>query len=158
VTWLAQNWGNVASILGVALTVWFAWRAKGAAEEARDAAKAARDKILAFDAVAALSSALTTMDEIKELHRLAAWDLALRRYAILRKRLVAIEHSGMVPSSQRAKLVVARQDLRDIEGDVEEARAKAGNEQLYVAGFNKKLSDRIDALIGIMTMIKVSEI
>jgi hypothetical protein len=153
VIWLANNW---VSIAGVLLTVWFAWRAKTAAEQARDAAKAARDRILAFDAIAALSSALAAMEELKELHRIAAWDVALRRYALLRRNLVAIENSGMVTGPQRAKLVVARLDFRSIEAEVERARASAGNEQLDAAEFNKSVSDRIDALIGIMTMIKVS--
>jgi hypothetical protein len=60
--WWSNNWVSVA---GVVLTVWFAWRAKTAAEQAHDAAREARNRILGFDALAAISAAVETMQEIK---------------------------------------------------------------------------------------------
>lgn len=54
---LTKHWGDLASVPGFALTIWFAWSAKTAAEQARAAANEVRDKISRFDTVAELSAA-----------------------------------------------------------------------------------------------------
>ena len=49
---IEKHWGDVASVLGFALTIWFAWQAKTAAEQARDAADEVRDRLSTFDTIA----------------------------------------------------------------------------------------------------------
>jgi hypothetical protein len=51
---LVKHWGDLASLLGFALTIWFAWSAKTAAEQARKAANEVRDRISRFDTLAEL--------------------------------------------------------------------------------------------------------
>ncbi|MGA3190861.1 MAG: hypothetical protein ABSF22_27505, partial [Bryobacteraceae bacterium] len=83
---IAKHWGDLASVAGVALTVWIAWLAKTAAEQARDAAEEVRDQISRFDTVAELSAAITIIEEIMRLQRTQAWeivwDIVLERHSI----------------------------------------------------------------------------
>jgi uncharacterized alpha-E superfamily protein len=69
-------------VVGLALTllaIWFAWRAKAAAEQVRD-------QISRFDTIAELSAAITVIEEIRRLQRTQAWeivwDIVLDRHAI----------------------------------------------------------------------------
>jgi hypothetical protein len=77
---VARHWGDLASLAGFGLTIWAIFKAKGAAEQARDAARQVRDRISSLDTVAALAAAVTTLEELKGLHRIRAWDLVLVRY------------------------------------------------------------------------------
>jgi len=87
VDFVSSNWrdivnvvGVIASLAGLGWTIRLAWQAKTAAEQARDAAREARDHVLRFDLIAALSAAIAALDEIKGLHRIGAWEMALIRY------------------------------------------------------------------------------
>jgi uncharacterized membrane protein YebE (DUF533 family) len=48
---LAKHWGDLASIAGLAFAIYLAYQAKNAAEQARDAARAAKDRIFSLDTV-----------------------------------------------------------------------------------------------------------
>jgi hypothetical protein len=65
---LATHWGDLASLAGLALTIWAVLRAKKAAEQARDAAQQVKERIARLDTVSAVSAAITTLEEIKILH------------------------------------------------------------------------------------------
>ncbi len=98
---IQKHWGDLASVFGLALTllaIWFAWRAKTAAEEVRD-------QISRFDTVAELSSAITIIEEIMRLQRTQAWeivwDIVLDRHATLRGHLVRSQ-AGIESEAQRA--------------------------------------------------------
>jgi hypothetical protein len=112
VDFLAKHWGDLASFVGLAVTIWFAFRAKSAAEQARDAAQQVKDRISILDTVAALSAAVTTLEELKGLHRIRAWDLVFNRYSSLRKRLVTIE-AGLT-EEQRTQIGKAISQFRII--------------------------------------------
>jgi hypothetical protein len=102
---IKKHWGDLASVLGFALTIWFAWRAKTAAEQARDAADEVRDQISRFDTIAELSAAITIIEEIMRLQRTQAWeivwDIVLDRHSILRGHLVRSQ-AGIESEAQRA--------------------------------------------------------
>lgn len=72
---LSEHWGDIASVIGLALTVWLAARAKTAAEQARDAAEQVRDQMTALDSLSEISAAIALLDELKNLQRLRVWDL-----------------------------------------------------------------------------------
>jgi hypothetical protein len=57
--------------------IWAVFKAKKAAEQARDAAQQVKERIAHLDTVAAVSAAITTLEEIKILHRTRAWDRVL---------------------------------------------------------------------------------
>ena len=42
---LAAHWGDVASLAGLALTIWAVFKAKKAAEQARDATQQVKERI-----------------------------------------------------------------------------------------------------------------
>src|ERR1700693_5038140 len=88
---LAAHWGDVASLTGLALTIWAVLKAKKAAEQARDAAQQGDERIAHMNTVAAVSAAITTLEEIKILHRTRAWDRVLVQYSTLRRHFVTIE-------------------------------------------------------------------
>jgi hypothetical protein len=73
----AKHWGDLASVVGVAVSVigfwyaiWLARQARSAAEQARDAAEAALKRIFSLDTVSELSAARMTLGEIIRLQRL----------------------------------------------------------------------------------------
>lgn len=72
-----NTWGNLPSLIALALTGWAALAAKNAAGQARDAAIEARDRLLTFDAISELSSAITTIQEITWE---VVWNIVLDRY------------------------------------------------------------------------------
>ena len=67
---LAKHWGDLAGALGLAITIWFAFRAKTAAEQARDAAETARERIFSLDVTSELTAARLALEDIIELQRL----------------------------------------------------------------------------------------
>jgi hypothetical protein len=73
----AKHWRNLASVVGVAVSVigfwfaiWLARQAKSAAEQARDAAGSARDRIFSLDTIKELTTAKMALNEIVRLQRL----------------------------------------------------------------------------------------
>ena len=95
VAWIVRNnLGDLASLAGViiavvgfGLTLKNVYRSKAAATRAEEAAKETRDSIRLFDTVSEFAEAISTMDEIKRLHRQSAWVILPDRYATLRKLL-----------------------------------------------------------------------
>jgi hypothetical protein len=53
---LASHWGDVASLAGLALTIWAVFKAKKAAEQARDIAQQVKKQIASLDTLAAVSA------------------------------------------------------------------------------------------------------
>ncbi len=147
-----KRWGDLASLLGLALTIWFAWRAKSASEQARDAARQAGERIFTLDTVAALAAALVTLEEIKALNRVRQWDLVVVRYGTLRRMLVAIQ-SGLA-KTQRDEIEKAIGHFRIMEGKLERAIARRDFGQIDAARHNRVVADQIDRLILIMNSIK----
>jgi hypothetical protein len=152
VDFLAKHWGDLASFVGLAVTIWFAFRAKSAAEQARDAAQQVKERISSLDTVAALSAAVTTLEELKGLHRIRAWDLVFNRYSSLRRHLVTIE-AGLT-EAQRTQIGKAISQFRIIEAQVERASASQQQDQLDSARFNRIVSAQIDVLQKLMIAVK----
>lgn len=118
----AGRWGDIASILGVLLTiVGFTFTIYNV-RRSKSAAEATRDSISAYDAIEDLSAATSIMDEIKRLQRLGAWAVVPDRYSELRRRLITIKESrSTLTSSQRESLMAAIERFAALERRVDRA-------------------------------------
>ena len=154
---IEKHWGDLASVLGFALTIWFAWRAKTAAEQARDAADEVRDQISRFDTVAELSAAITIIEEIMRLQRTQAWetvwDIILDRHSILRGHLVRSQ-AGIANEFQRASIRDAVGHFRIMVAEIERARTEPAQSKLDTVAFNQRLSDQIEMLEKVRIDVK----
>jgi hypothetical protein len=109
VDWLDQTRaGDIASIVGLliamigfAVTIRNVRASKAAALRAEEAANQARSAIRFFDVVAEISTAIAAMEEIRRLHRDAAWPILPDRYNALRKSLVTIRGSDLQLSEEQ---------------------------------------------------------
>lgn len=154
---LTKHWGDLASMLGFALTIWFAWSAKTAAEQAREAANEVRDQISRFDTMAELSAAITIIEEIMRLQRTQAWeivwDIVLDRHSILRGHMVRSQ-LGIDSEAQRAHVEGAIDQFRVMILEIERARTAPQRSKLNTAGFNRILADQIEVLEKVKISVK----
>jgi hypothetical protein len=152
---LKDHWGDLASVLGLAITIWLTWRAKKAAEQARDAAQQVKARISNLDMLADISAAVATLDEIKRLQRLAAWDVALDRYTVVRKHLVRVEQMKQgLTELQLQDIGKAIRQFRIIEAKVEREKANPAQEPIDPAKLNGIVADQGDILEKLMIAIK----
>jgi hypothetical protein len=109
----AKHWGDLASVVGVAVSVigfwyaiWLARQARTAAEQARDAAEAARGRIFSLDTIKELTAAKMALNEIIRLQRLNArsvpWDIVLERYGSALDSLVRSAEGLGIPDARRS--------------------------------------------------------
>jgi hypothetical protein len=154
---IEKHWGDLASVLGFALTIWFTWWAKTAAEQARDAADEVRDRISRFDTMAELSAAITIIEEIMRLQRTQAWeivwDIVLDRHTVLRGHLVRSQ-AGIEGELLRASVRDAIGHFRIMVGEIEHARTRPQQSKLDTATFNQRLSDQIEVLEKVRIDVK----
>jgi len=155
----ASQWGDLASIIGLALsvvgfaiTIFGVWRSKNAAEQARQAARDTKEAIAHYDAIADLSSAIAIMDEIKRLQRHGVWGVLPDRYSELRRRLVALKGSfAHLSDAQRQTLQSSIETFADIERRIERAAA------VRTAPPNPaKLNDIVSGQIDVVNVVLLS--
>jgi hypothetical protein len=110
---LQNNWGSLASVVGLFATVVglstaisVASKARAWADESRTAAEAAqtasfetRDAISRTLTSIELEGAIGVIERLKLLHRDRKWEVAVERYSGLRGMLVGIEARNAHPSS-----------------------------------------------------------
>jgi len=157
----ASQWGNTASILGLALTIlgfavtiFGVWRSKNAAEQARQAATATREGIAHYDAIADLSSATAIMDEIKRLQRHGAWTVLPDRYAELRRRLVALKSSGARLSDQQQQTVQGAIEIFAVLERRVDRAAAANSAPPNPAKLNDIVSGQIDNVHAVLLSLQ----
>jgi hypothetical protein len=148
VDFLDKHWGDLASAIGLAVTLYAAAMAKRAATVAQEV----KERLSRFEAIEVMSSAIAAMDEIKGLHRIGAWELALSRYSGLRKNLAIAETAMTI--EQRGRIGGALQQFRIIEEAVDRAVASRKTTDLDVARFNEIMSGLMDELPKIMIATK----
>jgi hypothetical protein len=114
----------ILSVVGFGVTIYGVWRAKGAAQAAEQASANARDVLIRSTIIADLAGAMSTMEEIKRLHRVDAWHLLPDRYSVLRRTLISIRASNLnLDESAQKTLQSAIQHFASIEQSVERALA-----------------------------------
>ena len=146
--------GLVLTIVGFIATLWNLLRAKNAAKRAEDAVTKVRDDMRRTDMVADFAAAVAAMEEIKRLHREAAWPVLPDRYAELRKSLISIKSANKrLPDYQQSALQSAIQHFSSLERTVETALDT--KEPLpNTARLNSLVSKRIDALQGVLVEVR----
>lgn len=152
---VTNHLGDLASVIAVIITLvgfgfslFGIWRSKTAAERAEEAASNARKAITQFDRVAAISAAITSMEEVKRLHRVMAWNILPDRYAEVRKALISVRSSNPpLPPECLAAIQGAIQHFTEIENEVEKALA-LGRRDPSQAKLNEIVSRQIDKFAG----------
>src|SRR6266851_8176489 len=116
--------GLLVALIGFSFTLFGVWRSKKAAEMAQEEVRSVKQAITRSSTIADFSAAVTTMNEIKRLHRVSAWAILPDRYAALRSMLISIR--SMNPDLQleyRTAIQNALQQFSDIEKTVEKSLA-----------------------------------
>ncbi len=114
----------LVALIGFSFTLFGVWRSKKAAEMAQEEVRSVKQAITRSSTIADFSAAVTTMNEIKRLHRVSAWAILPDRYAALRSMLISIR--SMNPDLQleyRTAIQNALQQFSDIEKTVEKSLA-----------------------------------
>lgn len=91
--WLGDNWGNLASVgglAGVGLAIWQLARTRKAAEAARQASKSTEMAISTFLVASDLQHAIDLIQQVKGLHRAGQWESAIVQYQPIRFALAQI--------------------------------------------------------------------
>jgi hypothetical protein len=131
---LQEYWGDLASVLGVVVSivglVWAVRVARGARSAARAAKKATQettDRIGRTLVVVDLERAVALIQLLKLLHRVGRWDAALEQYQLLRRMLTSIlsRHTDL-EADRRTRLAEARNQVSIMEQSVERKTALNG--------------------------------
>ena len=129
------------TIVGFVLTFIKVLQSKKIAEQSKEIAEKIRTDIMRTDTVIEFSNAISTMDEIKRLHRKNAWEILPERYSVLRKTLISIKTSSKDLSDNQIKILQsAIQNFKNIE------------EQVEIALLQNKIPDNIDKLNKIISL------
>jgi hypothetical protein len=123
------NWGDLASVLGVlisvvgfAITIVAVARSKTAARLTAEAVADVREKLSLQGAAVDLTTLMSDIEEIKLLHRFGYWSAMPIRYAAVRKKLFAVKGiSPTLTKSQRSSIQGVIEQLSGIEEIVEAA-------------------------------------
>lgn len=142
--------GLLIGVLGLGYTIYLAKGAKTAAEQAREAAEEARDRIFLFDTISELTAARSNLGEIIRLQQLNVWEIAwgtvLDRYATARLGLVRCEQGLRVPEPQRKSFREAIARLSIMMVEIDAARIGGDPGALDTVRFNEHLAAQIDEL------------
>jgi hypothetical protein len=149
-----EHWGDVASALGLFVAiVGFAITIR-AATKAKRAAETARDRISMIDTVSQCTQALSIMEEIKRLCRHQGWAILPDRYALLRRLLVTIRSSvSDLTESQLQDLNSVIQYSSVIEHRIEKSN-QTNIPHPSIANLNKEMSDQLDRVTALFGEIR----
>lgn len=142
------------SVIGFSFTIWSVIRSKRAAEAAREASIAVRTSLARTDIVAECSTAIAILEEVKRLHRVAAWPLLPDRYSALKRSLILIRTANpKLSDSHKTKIQNAVSHLIAFEDMIEKVIA-TGSEVPDVPRLNKIVSKQVKALAEILGDIR----
>jgi ribosomal protein S13 len=158
---LNQHWGDIASVVGVfvsvigfCITIWGVLRSKSAAQKAKEEVLKVRESISNMDTVMEFSAAVTVMDEIKRLHRAAAWAILPDRYSALKRLLISIKaNNSDLSDEHKTALQSAIQNFTDIEKRVERTLSSEA-EVPSVPALNAIVSTQLDRLFEVLASIR----
>ncbi len=141
-----DNWGSIASVLGVIVSAIGLWWAVQRAGQARDSAKAAEAAVLQSLVVTDLERAIALIQRIKLLHRDGKWEASQEHYAPLRRMLTDISerHSSLGPDDS-AVLREAITQITVIDIDVNES-LRASREPSEISRADRVLSEAQEKL------------
>lgn len=136
--------GVIITVTGFGFTIYGVWRAKRAAQEARDDIKT---KQQTFD----LSTSIAIIEEIRRLHREKAWTVVQDRYTALKKSLVAFHCSNPTLKSEHKEMIAKTiKVITTMDSEVERKKV-SGN--LNIEHLNRLLSESLDELNSIQVFL-----
>ena len=161
--WIGKNKvGDIASILGLMLaiggfivTIIKINSSKSQINFTSQAVKAVEEQIRSMNNFSDFATAISTIDEIKRLHRVGAWQILPERYSSLRKLIISLKvSSNDLTDDQRSDLQSAIGVLSDLESKVEKGIRKNELQTLNTITLNKVMSDQVDKLHEMLVDIK----
>jgi|SRR5579871_1160903 len=158
-----QRWADVASVGGVALsavgfiiTILKIRRSQTSAEAAAKAASDVRERLTIASSINDLTQLMNELEELKPLHRAAAWGILPSRYTNLRRQLLAVKE--MYPNlsrKQRSDLQGIITQFRTIE-EVVERSLPTGSSPLDAPSLNRFAAEQSDKLHAILVSVQQS--
>jgi hypothetical protein len=146
--------GFLVGVAGFGFTIWQLVRTRKAADAARNAAVRLRAEITRTNAVADLASVVSTLQEIKRLHRREAWEVVLDRYSSAREQIVDVRSARENLSSQdRSTLQSAMTTIAELERDVE-ANLEDSGRTVNVIRLNARVSILVENIQSILSRTK----
>ena len=146
--------GLLVAFAGFTITIKNIKKTNKLAKEANETGKKVRKDMQRLDTMSYFSTAISVMNEIKQLQRNEEWRLLLNRYAEIRNLLITIKkNSPDLNEEQEISIQKAIQEFKNIEKYVEKSISNGTNpEKTY--NINKKISDIIDDLKDILEKIR----
>jgi cell division protein FtsX len=164
VEWLIARvhaWADYASVSGVVIsligfggTMFGLFRARSAARQVETAVSSLRENLSAKTAADELARVLHDIEELRSLHRFAAWDILPPRYAFIRRSILAIKHRyPSMTRLQKSALQGIAQQFSAIEDTVERA-VNAKQLPDNVSELNRTVSEQGDRLSAIHSAVQ----
>jgi len=165
---LQNHWGDLASVIGLAVSVagfWYALvslnesrdaslKAKDAAVRAEESANATRSSIYKADSISNCSQAIAILDEIKISQRKSDWINLPDRYSTVRRILVTLRSvKDQLSDLQVEAIQGALAQLVDIEQKIENS-LESEKKPLSPSKLNAIISSQIDKLHEILISLK----
>ena len=159
---LEDNWGGLASVVGVGVSlpgfgiaIWQIRRTQTAAQAAEGAARETRGALARNLTLGDLSGAREQIQHLKETHRAGEWQRALFSYPLIQRVLADIRarHGGLERRDRRA-IQTGIEEIDAMEHAVEAREAIP--EGIDVAGFNTRLSRVQTLLDALMSKLEQS--
>ena len=148
--------GVLIALLGFFLTIKNTMRSQRAAELAKEASNAVKDRLDGVKTIADLSTTIAIMEDIKRANRKKDWSALPERYSQLRRELISIRARHRNISSQNSrKISSAIQQLSISENQIEKVLfGKKDDASIDIPKHNKAISKQISELVEVITDIQ----
>jgi hypothetical protein len=141
-------------VFGIPVAVWSTLRSKRSADAARDAALEVRTKLAHFDVVAECSAAIAILEELKRLHRTAAWHVLPDRYSSLKRSLIMIRTASLnLTDEHRTNLQNAIGHVASFENAVERVLSNSASPP-SVPKLNRVVSRQVTVMAQLLVEIR----
>ena len=130
---------GLCGVVGTAISLLIALRARSTAKSAEKAANAALETVLRGISISDLIRAHANIEELKRLHRAYDIDQAIHEYTPLRQFLTDIQAN--LPEEQWEMFDMAIEDLMEMESDIDEAISSDKQSEIDTTAFNSTLVD-----------------
>jgi len=145
-SYFQEHWGDWASGIGLVITLVTFYIIRRNVLKAKHISTQVRKDISIHNSVIDFSSALSTMEDIKEFHRKNAWDILPAKYSVLRSTLITVRETNPSMSEENKKTIQdAITVLRNTEGMIEKILQNR-TEPPDVPRLNRSISSHIDKL------------
>jgi len=145
--------GDIASILGLAVTFIGFGATLYQATQSRRAAEQARDRVLDLNALVGVDSAIRVLEDIRRLHRLEAWPALPDRYTSLMMDLRAIRtRTPSLSKEHQREIQGVVTQLANMERQVE--RIVNGKAIAEVTGLNITVTRQINRLADLLVELQ----